>query len=264
MLKEKEEIMLSVEEIKNYWEDRAAGDPSAQSTTQDVYLREIELRTLFQRIKAIEPQSVVDIGCGDGRTTIGIARNLPDIKFTGFDYSAAMVENARNNLVSQSINNVEFGCHDIQNPLADQFDLAYTTRCLINLPDLELQRIAISNVHAALNKGGHYLMVENFVEGHDNFNQLRREYGLPEIAMRDHNLFFKRRRLLNDIKHLFEINEEINISSSYYLASRIIYSRICADTGIKPDYFDAHHRYAANLPFSGEFGPVRLLVMKKK
>ena len=256
--------MLSLDKIRNYWEDRAAGDSSAQSTTQDVYLREIELRVLIEQIGHLQPVSVTDVGCGDGRTTIGIAKRLPDVKFSGFDYSDAMIQNARNNLAALGISNVIFDSHDICNPIADCCDLIYTTRCLINLPNWDLQCLALRNIHQALNVDGYYLMIENFIEGQENFNQLRRKFGLPEIAVRNHNLFFSREKLLNGIGNLFLVEEEINISSNYYMMSRIVYSRICADSGVEPDYFNEHHRYAASLPFSGEFGPLRLMVLKKK
>lgn len=256
--------MLSLDEIRKYWECRAADDSSAQSTTQDVYLREIELRVLIEQIGHLQPVSVADVGCGDGRTTIGIAKRLPAVRFTGFDYSDAMIQNARNNLAVLDISNVIFDSHDIRNPIAGCCDLIYTTRCLINLPDSELQSLALRNIHQALNVGGYYLMIENFIEGQENFNQLRRKFGLPEIAVRNHNLFFSREKLLSDIANLFLVEEEINISSTYYMMSRIVYSRICADSGVQPDYFNEHHRYAASLPFTGEFGPLRLMVLKKK
>lgn len=256
--------MLSLDEIRNYWEGRATGDTSAQSTTQDVYLREIEMRVLIEQIGRLLPVSVADVGCGDGRTTIGIAKRLPSVMFSGFDYSDAMIQNARNNLAAFDISNVIFDSHDIRKPMAGCYDLIYTTRCLINLPDWELQRLAMRNIHQALNADGYYLMIENFIEGQENFNFLRRKFGLPEIAVRNHNLFFSREKILTDIDDLFLVEEEINISSNYYMMSRIVYSRICADGGLQPDYFNEHHRYAASLPFSGEFGPLRLMVLKKK
>lgn len=257
--------MLTVDEIRSYWECRAAGDQSAQSTTQDVYLREIERRVLTEQIDRLKPASVIDIGCGDGRTTIGIAKGFSGLKISGFDYSDAMVENARANLLSQGVTNIHFERHDIRDPLmAGGFDLAYTTRCLINLPNPDLQRLALRNIHQALNVGGHYLMIENFIEGQENFNRIRKEFGLPEIPIRNHNLFFSRDRLVADIDEFFSVEDEINISSTYYIVSRIVYSRICADGGDQADYYNDHHRYAANLPFSGEFGPVRLLVLRKK
>jgi SAM-dependent methyltransferase len=256
--------MMDFEEIKKYWEGRAALDSSAQSTTQDFYLREIEFNALSERIKKYSPKLVADVGCGDGRTTARLAENNPNVLFSGFDYSLSMVENAKKALNPKISANVSFSQRDIRESLNADLDLIYTTRCLINLPSWDLQKLAIANIHEALRPGGIYLMVENFFEGQENFNQVRRNFGLPEIPIREHNFFFQRSRLVDYIDSQFEIEEEVNISSSYYLASRIIYSKICSETGQQPDYFDDHHRFAAGLPFSGEFGPVRLVCLKKK
>jgi len=256
--------MMNFEEIRKYWEDRAAEDSSAQSTTQDFYLREIEFNALHERIQKYSPDFVADIGCGDGRTTARLANNFMNVSFTGFDYSSFMIENARSVLISGESPNIDFRQLDICEGLKDSFNLIYTTRCLINLPSWGLQKVAINNIHKALRVGGVYLMVENFIEGHDNFNKVRRDFGLPEIPLRVHNFFFHRQRLLDYVDGLFEVEEEINISSSYYLVSRVVYSKICAETGKQPDYFDDHHRFAAALPFCGEFGPVRLICLKKR
>lgn len=256
--------MLSFEEIKRYWDDRAAGDSSVQSTTQDVFLRQIELSALVERIKRLSPKTVADIGSGDGRTTIGLARTFSALHFQGFDYSESMVENSGKLLATEGLTNIEFSQRDVCQGLVGSFDLIYTTRCLINLPSWELQSEAIRNIHDALNPEGSYVMIENFVEGHENFNRVRKTFELPEIPIREHNYFFEQQRLRNFVDDLFEIIEEVNISSAYYLVSRIIYSKICADQACQPDYFDTHHRYAAELPFCGEFGPVRLVWLKRK
>jgi hypothetical protein len=131
------------------------------------------------------------------------------------------------------------------------------------VPSWELQRRALRCIHSALNDGGVYLMVENFIEGHDSMNRLRVAFGLPEIRVRNHNLFFERRRLLEFLAAMFEVIEEVNISSTYYMVTRVIYSKLCLDAGKSPNYFDDHHRLAADLPFSGEYGPMRLLSLKK-
>lgn len=255
---------MNFEEIRNYWEGRASNDGSVQSTTQDVFLREIELNTLIERIRKYSPLYVADVGCGDGRTTVGLARVFGGIEFCGFDYSPAMVENARLVLATQNISNAAFDQLDICNDLPTSFDLIYTTRCLINLPTWELQKNAIRNIHAALNDNGVYLMIENFLEGQENFNRIRKSYELPEISIRPHNFFFARQHLLDYTRDLFEVDEEVNISSTYYLVSRVVYSKMCLESGTQPDYFDEHHRYAANLPFCGEYGPVRLISFRKK
>lgn len=255
--------MMNFEEIRKYWEDRASGDSSAQSTTQDFYLREIEFNVLFERIQKYSPDSVADVGCGDGRTTARLAGKFPNVFFSGFDYSSFMIENARSHLHPAELLNINFDQADICTGLKDRFGLIYTTRCLINLPSWELQKIAINNIHKSLKFGGVYLMVENFIEGQENFNQARKNFGLADIPVRSHNLFFERNRLLDYVSDKFEVEEEVNISSTYYLMSRVVYSKICSETGRQPDYFDDHHRFAACLPFAGEFGPVRLICLKK-
>jgi ubiquinone/menaquinone biosynthesis C-methylase UbiE len=256
--------MMDFEEVKNYWNGRAKSDSSVQSTTQDVFLREIELNCLVDRIKKYSPLKVADVGSGDGRTTIGVAKYFSDISFCGFDYSSSMINNARTVHIEEGGENVNFELGSILDGLPSSFDLIYTTRCLINLPSWQLQKQAIEKIYHALSDSGHYIMIENFLEGQHNFNKVRRDFGLAEIPVREHNLFFQHDALLNFTNEIFELVEEINISSSYYLASRVIYSKMCAESGELPDYFNAHHRYAANLPFSGEFGPVRLLVFKKR
>jgi ubiquinone/menaquinone biosynthesis C-methylase UbiE len=255
--------IMDFEAIKNYWDDRAAGDSSIQSTTQDVYLREIEFRVLKEELKLRAPQSVVDVGCGDGRTTIRLASVLPTIKFQGFDYSPSMLINAKAVLRKEGVDNTTFGQHDISQPLPGSFEAAYTTRCLINLPNWELQQAALKNIHTCLPIGGIYLMVENFVEGQMNFNRIRKAYSLPEIAVRNHNLFLNHDKLVRFIDGLFVIEREINISSAYYLVSRVIYSKICDEQKKSTDYYDDHHRLAAALPFVGEYGPVRLVILRK-
>lgn len=255
---------MTFEKTRAYWEARAASDDSVQSTTQDVFLRELELNTLRERLAKYSPQNVADVGCGDGRTTIGLAETFGDIHFTGLDYATAMVANARQVLSTRSVSNVALKQGDICGGLTDTFDLIYTTRCLINLPSWDLQKEAIRNIHKALNANGVYLMIENFVEGQNKFNQIRRSYGLPEIPIRDHNVFFSRQALLDFTEELYAVDEEVNISSTYYLVSRIVYAKICAQSGTEPNYFDEHHRYAAGLPFCGEYGPVRLISFIKK
>lgn len=256
--------MMNFEEIKKYWEDRAACDSSAQSTTQDFYLREIEYSALAERLQRYSPGFVADVGCGDGRTTARLASQYQSASFTGFDYSSSMIKNARRIHDSAGLPNMKFEQMDICDGLKDSFNLIYTTRCLINLPSWDIQKVAIKNICEALTPGGVYMMVENFAEGQANFNQVRNDFGLPEIPIRKHNLFFERQHLLDYVDSLFEVEEEVNISSMYYLVSRVIYSKICAETGGQPDYFDDHHRFAAGLPFCGEFGPVRLVCLRRR
>lgn len=255
---------MNFDEIRNYWEGRAAGDSTAQSTTQDIFLRQLELNVLIERLKKFPVKKVADIGSGDGRTTMGLAKIFNDIEFYGYDYSASMVENSRLELFKSGLKGVNFEVLDIMDGLNQNFDAVFSTRCLINLPTWDLQKKAIKNIHDCLLPNGLYLMIENFIEGQENFNKIRAQFGLSEIPMRDHNYFFRRDQLLSYVDDFFDVVEDLNISSMYYLVSRVIYSKICLDSGVAPDYFNEHHRYGTDLPFSGEYGPIRLIIFKKK
>jgi SAM-dependent methyltransferase len=256
---------MDFESIRKYWDDRASLDQSAQSTTQDVFLREIEARVLAGAVRKYDISTILDVGCGDARTTSRLASEFKDKRFTGFDYAQSMVTNSKSTVASLGLTNVELFQHDATKPFpVEKLDMAYTTRCLINLPGWDLQKQAIDNIYSALGKGGIYIMIENFVEGQSNFNALRARFDLPEIAIRDHNLFFEQRQTEEYLANHFTIEESTNISSTYYMVSRIIYSAICASQGTAPDYFDRHHELAAQLPFAGEYGPVRMLCLRKK
>jgi SAM-dependent methyltransferase len=256
---------MEFDHIKKYWEERALTDGSPQSTTQDYYLREIEFRVLRDAVNRYKPTRVMDIGCGDARTTARLATEFERIRFIAGDYSESMVRNARHNIILAGLSNVTLTLCDVSKSLpVDLQEMIYSTRCLINLPSWELQRAAISNIADRLAIGGTYVMIENFLEGHDNFNRFRREFGLPEIPIRNHNLFFVRERLIDFVSTRFDIFEEVNISSTYYIVSRGVYSRMCQDANADPDYFDVHHKYAAQLPFCGEFGPVRMMCLRRK
>lgn len=252
-------------EIKAYWENRAANDSSAQSTTMDIWLRDIEAEFLSAAIKQYKPTNVCDVGCGDGLTTISCAMNNPSTAFAGFDYSDSMISNAISNASRRQLLNISFDTGDITDGIGIQgLDLIYTTRCLINLTDLASQITALSHICEALLPGGIYVMIENFIEGQNLFNSARESFGLPAIPVREHNTFFSRDDLVAFMGQKFHILDEVNLSSSYYLMSRIIYSRICLSEGLTPDYNDIHHQLAAKLPFAGEYGPVRAIIFKKK
>jgi len=254
---------MDFEQIRKYWEERAASDSSAQSTTHDYFMREIEYRVLNDAIERHRPSTVIDIGCGDAWTTVRLATACQAIRFLGCDYSETMVKNARANLAAAGIANLTISQHDVLNHIQGKFDMACTVRCLINLPDWESQKRAIKHIYDSLNVGGIYVMIENFIEGHDNFNRVREAFDLPSIPVREHNFFFKHEQLLSYLSDKFEVVNDINISSSYYLVSRVIYSKICQERKSLPDYFDEHHRYAAALPFCGEYGPVRMICLKR-
>ena len=66
--------------VREYWEQRAAAMPTPNATTDDVWLRELEFRTLVDALKGVglgTGARVLDTGCGDGHTTLRLADEFP-------------------------------------------------------------------------------------------------------------------------------------------------------------------------------------------
>jgi SAM-dependent methyltransferase len=261
---------MNANEIKEFWETRAGKyGSSPQATTNDYFMRRLEIRFLKDSIdsfsKTQKIHRIADIGCGNGYSTAEVAKHFPEIEFIGYDYSENMIRGANRILGDTNLTNLSFHIFDItKGHLTDDFDLVYTDRCLINLPSWELQKAAITKIHNSLSVDGIYIMIENFMDGQSNFNKLRRDFGLEEIAIHDYSQYFDKNVLVNFVDELFEVLEFSNISSMYYVVSRIIYTKLCSLENREPDYFDKHHEFASLLPFAGNYGPTAMYYLKKK
>lgn len=261
------------EKIKEYWEERAeqyASSPAA--TTEDVYLRELEISTIVGTLQesGILSGSVLDVGCGDGYSTLRVAEFMPNLSFLGVDYSENMIRLAHERLDSQPElkDRVRFIVGDVtdlgQTCGDSMFHVVVSDRCLINLESIESQSHAISQIAEHTEAGGYYIAIENFIEGHENMNSARRSVGLPEIPIRWHNLYFKGSEFVSIVQRFFEILEFKDFSSSYYFATRIIYSKMCQMRGENPDYKHEIHQLAPHLPWIGQFSPIRMVVLRRK
>ena len=256
-------------EVQQYWDERArAAELNPNATTDDVFLRELEVRTLAASLAAVGHKAprVLDLGCGDGFTTLKVAQQVGHASFVGVDYSESMISSALRRLEDESADvrsRVKFETGDATR-LAEKFetgtfDVVISTRCLINLTSAEAQFAAIADIARLLKPNGRYLAVENFEEGQAELNTLRRTMGLPEIPVRWHNLFFRESEYLDNVGVHFSKVEIRNFTSAYYYATRVIYSKYCEMKGTKPDYKHEIHQLAIDLPEMGNFSPIKLI-----
>ena len=266
--------MENNEEIRQYWQNRARELGSSTAvTTQDVHLRELEIATLRSQLENLNlpPGSrVVDIGCGDGHSTLKVAKSLKTLSFKAMDFSSNMIDVARERLeqnpelkerVSFEVGDVT----DLRSCLSEgSVDVVTTDRCLINLTSGRQQYDALAEIHRALKPGGHYVGIEDFQEGNDELNRLRESLGLPKIAVRWHNLFFRQAEFLQQMKCLFSAVEIIDFASSYYFATRVVYSKCCQLNNVQPDYHHEVHQLAGDIPNVGSVSPLKLIVMAKQ
>jgi len=261
------------EKIRHYWEERAKKNYNKNTaTTDDIHLRDLEIGTLIETIHQIKSENInkiLDIGCGDGRSTLDIATQFPDCHFTGIDFSESMIKIANKylelkNRLKDRVNFIVGDITKLHEEIHDtKFDIIISVRCLINLDTSDIQYKAISDISNHLTPNGYFIAIENFIGGHNKMNDSRRVMGLPEIPIRWHNKYFTEEEILYNSKKYFKQIEIKDFSSSYYFATRIIYSKMCQMRGEIPDYDHEIHQLATKLPWTGKFSPIKLLIMKK-
>jgi ubiquinone/menaquinone biosynthesis C-methylase UbiE len=260
------------EQIKKYWDTRAIENAqSSETTTNDVYLRELEICTLIQAIKdtGLSEGTILDAGCGDGYSTIRISKELTTFRFVGIDYSENMIEIAQRRLREDgNPGTIEFIVADIEKLFPSfhsrKFDIVITDRCLINLDSTKAQYEVMRQIQQMLKPSGYYIAIENFLEGQKKLTELRQAVGLPEIPIRWHNLFFDESDFIAFAKSIFCFVRVVNFSSAYYFATRVIYSLLCKIRNEQPDYRHEVHRLSVNLPFVGDCSPIKLVIMQRK
>jgi ubiquinone/menaquinone biosynthesis C-methylase UbiE len=257
--------------IRKYWEERASACATPAATTRDTHLRELEIETIARELSGLDlpPGSVVvDVGCGDGYSTVRIAERLPDVRLLGLDYSSQMIESARNNLArSVAADRLEFRVADataLISAIGDTRPAAVMTdRVLINLTSFNSQAQVMRQIRDVLPDGGTYIAIENFLSGQNELTNARAAVGLDEIPVRWHNLYFDDEQFARTASELFTQIRFENFASSYYFATRVVYSAACAMRGDEPDYQHEIHRLGPRLPACGNFSPIRLVVMRR-
>lgn len=253
--------------IKDYWNQRASED-APTATTKDTFLRVLEREVLSKQLRLLGCNSlstVLDLGCGDGNTVEYLWREF-GCTLTGLDFSQEMIELAEARIMEDS--NISFLVGDILNIdklfKGNQFDFVLTDRCLINLETTNDQFRVIRDIAETVKDGGYYLAIENFLEGNNRLNELRQIFELPSISVRWHNRYFQEKEFIDEASRHFEEIRKEDFSSSYYFATRVIYSKFCQLQDAEPDYLHPIHELSAKLPATGDFSPIKLFVMRKK
>ena len=210
--------------IKAFWEKQAITYKDSHLVSWgDNYMIDLEIETIGQYITS--GTNVLDVGCGNGYSTLRQYENCKVKKIVGVDYCKNMIAIANRSKQKLKIgNNAKFVLGDIRKLFFDNdtFDVVYTTRALINLSNWEQQLQGIEECIRVTRKGGKIIFSEAFWEPLVLLNSMRTICNLSPLVEHDFNRYLKEQKLIEFLhakKYKYEIND---FSSVYYFGSRIL------------------------------------------
>lgn len=252
---------------EDFWKKQATDFKNATNAVNfDILEEELEKKELIKIMS--DNKKILDLGCGNGRTTIFLAKKFPKSKFIGIDFIQEMIEVANVDKQKEKLENVDFILDSATNlslggKFKEQFDIILTKRLLINLHG-NLKNNAIQNIYKMLKKDGKYIMIECFKEPLKKINNIRSKISLEVIKEHKFNEYLNE-EFLNSIKKYFFIEEKIDFESHYYFISRIYNAYLSKE---KIDYLAPINKLSVELsnkgvnPIKG-YAPESLRILKK-
>lgn len=261
---------LSLEAIRQFWTRQAeqhGASPDASWSDRPVI--EMEIRQLLERLS--EGDSVLDVGCANGYSTLQLAAQK-SITIRGVDYVPEMIDEARARLaeLAESLaGDVSFAVGDVLalDEPSDTYDKVIVVRVIINLRTWENQARGLAECARVLKPGGVLLLSEATLQGWRKMNALRAEWGLASIPMPDFNEYLDEERIIEALGEKLELVELVNFASTYFVGTRVIkpllIQALGADIDVaRPDM--EWNRFFSQLPAWGDYGTQKLFVFRKQ
>lgn len=247
--------------LKLYHEQAHKYGDTGESTIVDIRTRKLEVQALFQYIE--DGCNILEVGCGNGFVAEEIVRAF-NVDLHALDFSPEMIEIARNRQTGNLKGRVNFELTNIlEFSWGEQYDLIFSERCLQNIMDWELQKVALTNIARALKRNGRFIMLESFTDSLQNLNEARRELELSEIPIPYHNLAFDIDQVKGHLEQWLTFEHENRFLSGYYFGTRLLYPAMLpkgkdpVNTSVIKDYF-------VGFPSCGDFSPMKILCFTKR
>ena len=208
--------------ILDFWNNQADVHGTSHSASWgDIYAINLEVQNIGHHIS--ENDDVLDVGCANGYSMLCHLDKKPR-SLTGVDFSTNMIEQAEKNLANQSDCKISFHVGDVRRlQFEDEaFDVVYTTRTLINLPNWEDQKKGIEECIRVCKSGGKVIFSEAFWEPLVLLNAMRTLKNLPSLVEHDFNRYLKKAKLEDFLNEKNIKFDAVDFSSVYYLGSRFL------------------------------------------
>lgn len=216
-----------------------------QATTRTPTAKVIEVGALdaaiSQYVSSGETASrILEVGCGNGVNCVALAKKFPDSHLVGVDFVPEMITNAQQHAMAEGLADRcdfrEGDALDLDKTLGDgeEFDVAFTVRCLINLQTDENQVAALASLVSHVRPGGLVLLIENSQQSYARQNGLREILGMTSRTPAEFNHFFDEEYFLREAAQLpLSHVKTVDISSLHDI---VLYALVPATNGGNVDY----------------------------
>lgn len=258
---------MSKDHIKEYWESQAQTHADSHwASWGDNWMIDLEIDAIGKHIK--NGDRVLDVGCANGFATFKQAESHKLKSIIGVDFAVNMVASAEKTKqhkgLGDEISFMEGDVRSLQFP-DNTFDIAYTTRVLINLPTWEEQVQGISECVRVVKPNGTIVLSEGFWEPLMLLNSIRLLKNLPPLVEHDFNRYLKISALDAHLKKLGLNYQVDDFSSIYYLGSRFL-RELVTDPSAYPGFTNPINKifYEIEKQFSGGGMGIQQAVIIKK
>jgi ubiquinone/menaquinone biosynthesis C-methylase UbiE len=214
----------TLEEIRAFWAAQAEQHgQSAAASWSDVSAIQLEIREILKWLD--DGDQVLDIGCANGFSTIHFA-SQKKLHIRGLDYIPQMIDeaNIRLKAFGKAVNGTAtFAVGDIGalDEPSNRYDKVVVIRVLINLCTWDNQLRGLKECARVVKPGGLLLLSEATLQGWYKLNELRREWGMPEIPMPPFNSYLDQDQVVEAAAPELELVDIVNFSSTYFVGTRI-------------------------------------------
>ena len=156
-------------------------------------------------LKKLKPESIIDIGCGNGNWAKVIKKELPDVMYLGVDISSRMIKHAKKRNPDMNFEVMDIRQGVISNK---KFDVAFMYTCMLHIPAIEMENV-VNNLKKIAKK---VIFVEPVKPGKMEGYRMLAEQDIKSIE--SGNLIFHPRAInIHNYAEYFDIKKRKSLGS---------------------------------------------------